>query len=169
MVAAAQGSRSTDPSQAERLLVQSGGLPLLVEALVQASDLEDAPTRPSGRSAPVPTVRATEQLIQTLDPSARRLLQALAVLAAPSGLIDLGQVADLPDPATALTAARSVSASTDMVRPDQLLSSLAFCVANSASVSTPACRSCPSCCSCAMSSSDDSGALSAGAGGGEGA
>ena len=101
----AQGSRSPDVARAERLRDQSGGLPLLIKALIQGADLDGPRVRRRGPAARVPTVKATERLIQTLEPSSRRLLQALAVIAAPADVIDLGQVADVADPTAALTEA----------------------------------------------------------------
>ena len=100
----AEGQRGWElsPASAERLVARTGGLPLLVAAVVRGAADEDELATATVTASVAGTVR---QLLASLDPAACRLVEAAAVLAEPSSLTVLGQVAEVPDPSAALTAA----------------------------------------------------------------
>ncbi|MEO7235931.1 MAG: LuxR C-terminal-related transcriptional regulator [Lapillicoccus sp.] len=100
----ADGQRGWElsPGLAERLVARTGGLPLLVAAVVRGAADQDQLAAATVTASVAGTVR---QLLASLDPAARRLAEAAAVLAEPTALSVLGQVADVPDPSAALTAA----------------------------------------------------------------
>ena len=91
-------STSLDPEAAERLMRQSGGVPLLVKALAQVAVDGDAPRRSAG-SAPV---RAVQQILRHLDAAPRQLLQALAVFGQPANVATLSEICGLVRPARAM-------------------------------------------------------------------
>ncbi len=100
----AEGQRGWDlsPALAERLVARTGGLPLLVAAVVRGAADQDQLAAATVTASVAGTVR---RLLASLDPAARRLAEAAAVLAEPTPLTVLGQVADVQDPSAALTAA----------------------------------------------------------------
>ena len=88
---------------AEHLVSRTGGLPLLLAAIVRGA--ADEQQLMSSTTMPESLAAAVTRMVVSLDPAARRLVEAAAVLAEPLPLTVLGQVADVPDPSAALTAA----------------------------------------------------------------
>ncbi len=88
---------------ADHLVARTNGLPLLVAAVVRGA--EDEGQLALTTALPGSVAATVTRMLGSLDPSARRLVESAAVLAEPSPLTVLGQVADVPDPSAALTAA----------------------------------------------------------------
>lgn len=101
-LAALQRGWQVPVATAGMLVRRTGGLPLLIRALLETGDREqlDDPA-----SLPSSVTDSVHRLMLGLHPSVRRLVQALAVLDEPTGLVALGDVVGDADPATVLAAA----------------------------------------------------------------
>jgi DNA-binding CsgD family transcriptional regulator len=88
---------------AAQLTVRTGGVPLLVAAIIRGSSEPDQLV--SGADAPASVSDVTRRLLQALDDPGRRLAEAAAVLAEPTEIAVLGGIADLADPTAALESA----------------------------------------------------------------
>ena len=91
-------------SSAVEVVDRTGGVPLLVAAVVR-----DAPTVEALTSGKLPGSAATaaRHMLASLGDPARRLVEAAAVLAEPTALSVLGTVADVTDPASAAGSAQA--------------------------------------------------------------
>ncbi len=96
----------------ERLITRTGGVPLLVAAILRGA--RDPAQLESGADVPVSVTSAVARLLGGLDEVARRLVEAAAVLAEPTDLVVLGRTADADDPSAATTSA----AASGLVRVD---------------------------------------------------
>ena len=81
------------------MVTRTGGLPLFVTAVVRGA--VDAHQLVSGTAVPASAATAVDQRLESLEPPARRLVEATAVLAEPTSLVVLGQVAEVADPSAA--------------------------------------------------------------------
>ncbi len=86
----------------ERLISRTGGVPLLVAALVRG--VADPGQFESGAEVPASVTAAAIRLLDAVDEPARRLTEAAAVVAEPADLVVLGRTADVADPSAAVTA-----------------------------------------------------------------
>ncbi|WP_344806338.1 helix-turn-helix transcriptional regulator [Microlunatus ginsengisoli] len=102
-LAASLRSWSVPPGAIDRLVSRTGGVPLLVNAvLVGASD----PTQlESDAHLPPSTAAAASHLLAAVDPPTRRLVEACAVLAEPSDLLVVGEMSEVDEPAAAVSIA----------------------------------------------------------------
>ena len=100
------------PDAVERLITRTGGVPLLVTAVLRGVP---GPGRlDSGPGLPASVASAATRLLAGVDDGARRLVEAAAVLAEPADLVVLGRTADVDDPSAAVT----VAAAGGLVRVD---------------------------------------------------
>jgi hypothetical protein len=97
------------PDVVERLITRTGGVPLLVTAVLRGAP---GPEQVESGAAVPATVAA--RLLAGVDDDARRLVEAAAVLAEPTDLVVLGRTADVDDPSAAVT----VAAACGLVRVD---------------------------------------------------
>lgn len=88
---------------AKRLVHRTGGVPLLMSALIRGAATESALDSDVGESL----TQAADRMVGSVDRPAQRLVEAAAVLAEPAGLIVLGDMAGIRDPTAALVAATS--------------------------------------------------------------
>ena len=91
------------PELGDEVVTRTGGLPLFVTAVVRGA--VDRDQLVSGTALPASAATAVGRLLESLEPPARRLVEATAVLAEPTSLVVLGQVAEVADPSAALTSA----------------------------------------------------------------
>ena len=96
----------------DRLVGRTGGVPLLVAAVVRGT------ARPeqleSEASLPASATAAALHMLDAVDPGGRSLTEAAAVLAEPTDLVPLGRTAEVADPSAALASA----AAAGLVRVD---------------------------------------------------
>ena len=88
---------------AQRLVARTGGVPLLLLAVVGSA--ADVSGLESGSELPASAATEARRMLSSVDADARRLVEAAAVLADPTDLVVLGRIADLADPAGAATTA----------------------------------------------------------------
>lgn len=88
---------------AAQLTVRTGGVPLLVAAIIRGSP--EPGHLASGVDAPASVADVTRRLLHALDDPGRRLAEVAAVLGEPTEIAVLGGIADLADPTAALESA----------------------------------------------------------------
>ena len=113
------------PDAAERLVRRTGGLPLLLVAILRGAD---GPAQLEvGGNVPATAAAEVAGLMRSATPATHRLVQAIAVLAEPTDVVVLGQVADVEHPFEAvddgvmaglivLTAHRQVDCAHELLR-----------------------------------------------------
>jgi DNA-binding CsgD family transcriptional regulator len=89
------------PHVVERLITRTGGVPLLVTAVLRG--VPDTAGLESGADLPASVASAATRLLAGVDDGARRLVEAAAVLAEPADLVVLGRIADVEDPSATVT------------------------------------------------------------------
>ena len=99
--------RSWELSQAaaERLVARTGGLALLLVAVLRGAT--DPSQLAAGTDVAVTVRAAASRLLTSVPPPARRLVEASAVLAEPVDLVALGRIAGVEDSGAGVTAAVS--------------------------------------------------------------
>ena len=92
------------PAEAvQRLVARTGGVPLLVDAVLRGSG--DPAQLEAGAGLPASAAAAAVRMLASVDEPARRLAEAVAVLAEPTDVVALGRTAEVADPSAAVTAA----------------------------------------------------------------
>jgi DNA-binding CsgD family transcriptional regulator len=87
----------------QRLVARTGGMPLLVDAVLRGSG--DPAQLEAGAGLPASAAAAAVRMLASVDEPARRLAEAVAVLAEPTDVVALGRTAEVADPSAAVTAA----------------------------------------------------------------
>lgn len=93
------------PDLAERLVRRTGGVPLLLAAILRGAEHQSQ--LESGAEVPATVAAAARRLLASVPPAARRLVEASAVLAVSSDLVVLGELGRVADPFAAAGAAEA--------------------------------------------------------------